>query len=247
MGKPRFALLNASHGDENVPRNFRRELSASLEEFDVTAGELPVTTDFDGVVVTGSRSSVYWDEPWIKSTHEWTAAALADGLPALGICWGHQLLASVCGGTVEDMGVYEIGYNKIERTTDDSRLFDGIPEQFVAFTTHSDAVTDLPTGAVELARNEYSNHGFRLGDVFGVQFHPEYDRRTARELTLQKDLEPEREERVLAGITEENYRRSCAAKLVFENFVDYVDGGWSDGTNVATETTGEAVETEPTD
>ncbi|ADJ13631.1 type 1 glutamine amidotransferase [Halalkalicoccus jeotgali] len=223
MSVPRIAILDASHGDRNTKRNFRRELDASLTEFDVTDGQLPDTFAFDAAVVTGSRSSVYWDEPWIDPTKAWIGEAIERELPFLGICYGHQLLADVLGGTVEGMGEYEIGYNAIS-LTGDSRLFDGVDEEFLAFTTHSDAVVELPPGAEPLAENEYSNHGFRKGHVFGVQFHPEYDMDTAAQLTRRKDLSAERRSAVLDGITEENYAAACEAKLVFENFLGYVEG-----------------------
>ncbi|GAB3032629.1 type 1 glutamine amidotransferase [Natronobiforma cellulositropha] len=218
MRQLRIALLDATHGDVHTSRNFRRELDGSLAEFDVTAGDVPETTDYDAAVVTGSRSSVYWDEPWIEATKTWVREAVDDGVPHLGICWGHQLLATVLGGTVEDMGVYEVGYHEIEHTGD-SRLFDDIDRRFVSFTTHSDAVTTLPPGAEALAANEYSNHAFRHGDVFGVQFHPEYDLRTARDLVAEKDLSPERRDTILEGLTEDAYARSQQSKLVFENFL----------------------------
>ncbi|EMA40883.1 type 1 glutamine amidotransferase [Halobiforma nitratireducens] len=221
MDRLRIAVLNAAHRDENTTRNFRRELDASLSEFDVTDGEVPSGYDYDGAVVTGSRSSVYWDEEWIDATKGWVSEAIDRGVPFLGVCWGHQLLADVLGGTVEDMGAYEVGYSHIERTAD-SRLFDGVPEEFLAFTSHSDEVSDLPPGADPLAENEYSNHGFRKDHVFGVQFHPEYDSKTARELVHRKELSDERLESILAEITQENYRRACPAKLVFANFLGYV-------------------------
>ncbi|MFB6362213.1 MAG: hypothetical protein ABEH59_12950, partial [Halobacteriales archaeon] len=67
-----------------------------------------------------------------------------------------------------------------------------LPERFVVFTTHQDAVTELPPGARPIAENEYSNHGFERERVFTVQFHPEYDMRTAESVTKGKDLEPEK-------------------------------------------------------
>ena len=76
------------------------------------------------MIVTGSRSSVYWDEPWIPPLKGWVGDAIERDVPFLGVCYGHQLLADVLGGTVEGMGDYEIGYNPITRTAD-SPLFDG--------------------------------------------------------------------------------------------------------------------------
>ncbi|MEY7852140.1 type 1 glutamine amidotransferase [Natrarchaeobius sp. A-rgal3] len=222
MSQLRIAVLNATQRDDNTTRNFRRELDASLSEFDVTEGSLPDSFEFDGAVVTGSRTSVYWAEPWIEATKEWVTEAIDRGIPFFGVCWGHQLLADVLGGTVEDMGVYEVGYSGIERTTTESRLLEDVSAEFTAFTSHSDAVTELPPGATALARNEYSNHGFRKDRVFGVQFHPEYDRKTARELVHRKNLTDERRDSVLAEITAENYRSACEAKLVFENFLEFV-------------------------
>ncbi|WP_152039622.1 type 1 glutamine amidotransferase [Salinigranum salinum] len=223
MDRTRFALLDASHGSLHTPRNFRRELDASLAEFDVTQGELPETFDYDGVVITGSRASVYWDEPWIRSLVDWTADAAARGLPTLGVCYGHQVLAEALGGRVAALGEYEIGYRTVEQTRTDADLFGGVPEAFTAFTTHSDHVVDLPPGATLLAENEYGVHAFRKGHAFGVQFHPEYDPETAATVTRGKDdqLSDERIQRVLDGITDEQYAAACETKRLFGNFVDY--------------------------
>ncbi|PSP74896.1 hypothetical protein BRC81_17115 [Halobacteriales archaeon QS_1_68_20] len=225
MTRPRLALVNAAHEGALTRKNFRRELDADLVEFHVTEGEYPPAVEgfgdpYDGFVVTGSRSSVYWDEEWIEPTKEWAREAIDAGLPALGVCYGHQLLADVLGGTVEDMGEYEIGYRTVRH--DGTRLFEGIDEEFLVFTTHSDAVTELPPGAERTAENDYGVHGFRKDHVFGVQFHPEYDLYTAGYVTENKDLDPERRRRVLDGVTEENYDRACEAKQVFDNFVAYV-------------------------
>ena len=215
--EPRIALLNASHNDANTVRNFRREFDADLSEFSVTDREFPDTYDFDAFVVTGSRASVYWDEPWIDETREWVRGALDRDLPALGICWGHQLLADALGGTVEPMGEYELGYRTVRHDGDD--LFDGVPDAFTVFTTHSDAVTELPDGATCIAENDYGVHGFRHGNVYGLQSHPEYDPRTAESVVRGKDhLARERIEAVCEGITESSYEEAKAAKNVFENF-----------------------------
>ncbi|WP_284009757.1 type 1 glutamine amidotransferase [Haloarcula pelagica] len=222
MARTRLALLNAAHAAEDTRRNFRRELDAELVEFHCPSGELPETFAFDGCVVTGSKASVYWDEPWIGRLKEWVGEAIEAGLPFLGVCYGHQLLANVLGGRVEPMDEYEIGYRTVEQDGQ-NRLLDGVDDDFLVFTTHSDQVTKAPPGATVFARNDYGIHGFRKGHVFAVQFHPEYDTETARNVTEGKDeLSDERIGAVLEGITGENYRDACEAKQLFDNFLAYV-------------------------
>jgi GMP synthase (glutamine-hydrolysing) len=228
MDRLRICLLNASYEAADTRRNFRRELDADLVEYHTPEGDIPpletaiAFDEFDACVVTGSRASVYWDEAWIDDASEWLVEAVATGMPCLGVCYGHQLLAEVLGGEVAAMSEYEIGYRSVTRTGD-SRLFEELDREFTVFETHSDRVTQLPPGAEPIAENEYGIQGFRTGDVFGVQFHPEYDRPTARTVTRGKDeLSEERIEAVLAGLTDENYAAACETKQLFENFTEFV-------------------------
>jgi GMP synthase (glutamine-hydrolysing) len=215
----RFALLNAAHEGENNRRNFRRELDADLVEYDVVDGDVPTHTDFDAAVVTGSRASAYWDEPWISSLKEWLRRADEDGLPMLGVCFGHQVLADALGGAVAAMDDYEIGYRTVTHDGD-SPLMAGVGEEFTVFTTHSDRVTELPPGADQFAENDYGVHGFRRGDAVGIQFHPEYDLATAEEIASGKDVSPEKERLVAASITDENFAAAREAKQLFGNFTE---------------------------
>ena len=222
----RIALLNASYDPVETRRNFRRELDADLVEYHVPSGEIPETVAFDACVVTGSRASVYWEEPWIDDLGSWVDEAVDAGLPALGVCFGHQLLADVLGGTVEEIGDYELGYRTVHRR-DGATLLAGVDDEFTAFTTHSDRVSGLPTDARLLANNDYGVQGFRMGHVFGVQFHPEYDTATAESVTRNylgdgRELADERVEQALAGIDQESYAAACRTKTLFDNFTRYV-------------------------
>jgi GMP synthase (glutamine-hydrolysing) len=230
MSGLRIALLNAAHGGDHTRRNFRREVDADLVEYSVTERELPETFAFDACIVTGSRASVYWDEPWIGDLKRYTGDAIEAGLPFLGVCYGHQLLADVLGGRVAGMDEYEIGYRTVEHDGENA-LLDGVDEEFTVFTTHSDRVVEAPPGAEVFARNDYGVHGFRKGAVFAVQFHPEYDAETARDVTAGKDdvLPAEKLERALDGITPANYAAACEAKQLFQNFTDYVRRQRRDG------------------
>lgn len=223
MSSLRIALLNAAHEPGNTSRNFRRELDADIVEFHCPSGEFPENFGYDGFVVTGSRASVYWDEEWIGRLKTWVGGAIEAGLPGLGVCYGHQLLADALGGSVEDMGEYEIGYRRVEQDGD-NRLLDGIDTDMTVFTTHSDHVVEAPPGATIFAKNDYGIHGFRKDRIFAVQFHPEYDMETARSVTKGKtdQLSEDRIEAVLEGIDAENYHAACEAKRLFDNFLEYV-------------------------
>jgi GMP synthase (glutamine-hydrolysing) len=139
MSRLRIALLNAAHDGDHTRRNFRREVDADLVEYHVTEGELPETFAFDACIVTGSRASVYWEEPWIEDLKQYVSAAIDHGLPFLGVCYGHQLLADVLGGRVEGMGEYEIGYRTVEHDGENT-LLAGVDEELTVCKTHPDCV-----------------------------------------------------------------------------------------------------------
>jgi len=223
-----IAVVDASIGDTLAERNFRRELDAAVDAYKVSEGEFPPAVgtpawSYDGIVITGSRTSVYDDHDWIERTIEWFRSVHEAGVPTLGVCWGHQFIAQALGGRVVDAGEYELGYRTIDRLAEDP-LFAGVPERFTAFETHSDEVVELPPGATELARNDFAIQAFRADDAWGVQFHPEYDRQTAIEVTTGKDLSDERIQRVLDGITDEVIERAERTKRLFENFLAIVAG-----------------------
>jgi GMP synthase (glutamine-hydrolysing) len=218
----RLALLIAAEEGEATRDNFGRDVPRDLEEYDATERELPEPTAVDGALITGSRASTYWEDPWIDDLREWVSEADDAGVPVLGVCFGHQIVAEALGGTVVDMGHYELGYHEIERRAD-SPLFEGVDDRFTAFTTHHDAVSELPPDADLTAENEYGIQGFQRGHTFGVQFHPEFDRETAVDLIGDKDVSDETIEAAYATVTDGNVAAADRVKVVFENFSALVD------------------------
>lgn len=229
MDEPSLALLDASVGTTPAAENFQRVLDVPVSTYKVNEGELPPKPPasewtHDSVVISDSQVSVYEDRSWIEAVEEWVAQSVEADVPVLGVCWGHQLLASALGGTVEPTGAYELGYATVERVRE-SPLFEGVGESFVAFESHSDAVTELPAGATRLAENGRGVQAFAVGDAYGVQFHPEYDIETARWVVQNKEgeIDDERLESVLTSITSDNHTRTANVRAVFENFEAIVE------------------------
>jgi len=224
-----IAIVDASIGETPAERNLTRELDGShvtTTTYPVSEGRFPPSAAgdawrYDGVVISGSQTSVYDDESWIHELTAWARDAHRADVPMLGICWGHQFLAQALGGRVVDMGEYELGYRVVDRVGDDP-LFADVSASFTAFQTHSDRVAELPSGAVELARNDYGVQAFRLGSSYGVQFHPEYDRDTAEWVIGNKDLAEDRLAAVRGTITDETVAAAEEATRVFDNFLAVV-------------------------
>lgn len=135
--------------------------------------------EYGGVIVTGSASSVYNGDGWIRKSEDFLRRAADREIPIYGICFGHQLLAQAFGGRVErcpqgwELGTVSISLNP-EGQSDP--LFTGLPTDFPAQQTHGDVVVELPPGALLLAQNSHwPTQAFKLGErVWGTQFHPEF-------------------------------------------------------------------------
>ncbi len=122
-----------------------------------------------GIIFTGGPNSVY-DE---KSPH-YDKAIFELGIPILGICYGSQLMAYSLGGHVTSAPVSEFG--KIEITTSDSLLFDGVDKNTVVWMSHTDYIDRIPEGFEITAHSKdcpcaaYENKEKKL---YAVQYHPE--------------------------------------------------------------------------
>ena len=63
--------------------------------------ELPPLETLAGIVVTGSPAMVTDGARWNQIAMLYLIEAVEQGLPILGICYGHQLLAQALGGRVD--------------------------------------------------------------------------------------------------------------------------------------------------
>ncbi len=159
------------------------ESGCDLEVIRPYAGENQPTdlTGRAGLVVLGGEMGAYDDAlaPWLPATRALLARAVADAVPTLGICLGHQLLAVATGGRVarsttgQQGGTLPVGLLPAAAT---DPLFGAVPPGAVATHWNNDLVVGLPPGAVELARTPAGVQALRVGAAaWGVQFHPEVD------------------------------------------------------------------------
>lgn len=167
------------HGD--FEEWFARGLGVpGLQLVNVHEGERPPNPrGFGGVVITGSAHMVSHRHDWSEQTARWLADVVHQGMPVLGVCFGHQLLAHALGGEVgPNPNGRQIGTKRIRilSSAANDPLMGQLPTTVSAQTTHVESVRTLPPGAVRLASSPRDrNHAFRYGDrAWGVQFHPEF-------------------------------------------------------------------------
>jgi GMP synthase-like glutamine amidotransferase len=121
----------------------------------------------DGWLITGSRHGVYEDHPFIPPLEAFIRAAMAAGVPVVGICFGHQIVARALGGRVEKFaGGWSVGPTDYD--------FDG--ERLTLNAWHQDQVTEPPPGATTIARGPGCAHAaLAYGDrALTIQAHPEF-------------------------------------------------------------------------
>lgn len=141
---------------------------------------IPDLEGYDALILSGGEQSPEeFEAPFFQKERDRVLLAVDEGMPILGVCLGHQLLAHWLGGKVE-RGPWEVGWYELTLTPaglNDPLLRD-ISPQFYAFLWHRDQISRLPAGASNLASSELCPFQvFRYGDlpVWGVQFNPQFD------------------------------------------------------------------------
>lgn len=123
-----------------------------------------------GLILSGGAASVY-DSDSPKCEKE----ILEIGVPVLGICYGHQLIAQLEGGEVISGESGEYGLTEM-KITQPGVIFEEIGTQEKVWMNHRDIVKNLPEGYISIASTKHSPvAAFENSDkkIYGVQFHPE--------------------------------------------------------------------------
>ena len=181
MADPSIGL--ASHGDfdsilvvdfgaqyaQLIARRVREaHVYSEIVPWDISAAEVEARHPV-GVILSGGPASVY-----AENAYEMDPAILDLGIPVLGICYGHQIIAHMLAGSVVRTDVAE--YGRTDVVIDGGALFANQPKQQVVWMSHRDSVATPPRGFQVTARATNSPVA-AMEDVsrgiYGVQFHPE--------------------------------------------------------------------------
>ena len=139
---------------------------------------------YHAVIIGGTGDySVAKDRPsFFQPLVDLTRHLLEIGMPALGLCYGHHLMAFAVGGEVKtrpDMG--ETGTFEMELTAEGRQdtILGHLPARFKAQQGHNDAVLWLPEEIRVLAISQRCpcqalRHATK--PFYGLQFHPELHR-----------------------------------------------------------------------
>ncbi|MCY3880219.1 MAG: type 1 glutamine amidotransferase [Rhodobacteraceae bacterium] len=164
-------------------RDFLREDGHSWHPVELDEGEaLPGLDGYDALWVLGGPMDV-WQESefgWLRSEKELIREAVeVRGMPFLGLCLGHQLLAEALGGKCGKAEQSEVGVMDVSLTGEGehSLFFDGVAETFKCLQWHGAEVTEMPPGAVALATSEAcAVQAMSWGPrAFSAQFHVEVE------------------------------------------------------------------------
>ena len=157
-------------------------IARRVRESSVYCEIIPHTADWDsvahlnpkGIILSGGPASVY--APDAPLAPAWVYDS---GIPALGICYGMQVMAHQLGGEVAPASRKEYGSALMEHSAElDAQaqaLFHNLPRSMPVWMSHADQIASAPPGFAPLARSENSPivvMGNGAG-MFGIQFHPE--------------------------------------------------------------------------
>lgn len=180
--------LAERHGD--YPAMFRQLFDSvrpglNYADYDLTRNHFPGGFDeCDAWLFTGSKWSVYDDEPWIARARELAYALHHAQRPLVGICFGHQLIAEALGGRVAKSGNgWGVGTHTAHVDHSEVWMAPALPE-LKLLVSHQDQVIDLPAGARRLASHPFCRNDIvQIGNfTLTLQGHPEFTKGYARDL-----------------------------------------------------------------
>jgi GMP synthase (glutamine-hydrolysing) len=190
--------------------------------------------DYSGIIVGGGPGCVSDPADQKTDVERRIESAILNLMPAvdaadfpfLGCCYGIGILAHHLGAKVgkerygEDVGVVECN---LTRDGDHEPLVKDLPNKFLAFVGHKEAVQELPAGCALLLTSEPCP--FQMlrykSNIYATQFHPEADSHVFElRISIYKDkgyFPPEQAQELI----EKCHRQDVhGPEAILKNFVD---------------------------
>lgn len=164
----KIAVLDFGGQYAHLIANRIRRLGVYSEILDgtVSAKEL---LSYKGIILSGGPSSVR-----VETGLRCDLGIFDLGVPVLGICYGHQLIAASLGGSVEQGQIREYGHATVTFSGKDE-IFEGVQDNEDVWMSHFDQVITAP-GFKVVASTESCPIAAMVNherNIYSVQFHPE--------------------------------------------------------------------------
>lgn len=185
---------------------------------------------YAGILITGSAASVRDPHPWLLPAAELVRDAARRGVPVLGLCFGHQLIAHALLGPdrVVLAATPELGFETVERTEASAAdpILAGVEDRFLTFESHRDEVRPRSGELTILASNAAcAVQAFRVGDqpIWGVQFHPEMGPSEIRALIAERVAQDTGGRFDADALVAEIVDTGALGDLIVANFLEQVE------------------------
>ncbi len=168
IASPQITILDTGGQYTHLIARRVRELGvyADVQPSDLPASELAARK---GIIISGGPGSVYE-----AGCPDVDPAIFSAGLPVLGICYGHQLIAHHLGGRVQKGERGEYGYATLSTSAEDE-IWRGVSGSQI-WMSHRDSVAAVPPGFQIIGSSGVSGVAAMsdpVRKIVGLQFHPE--------------------------------------------------------------------------
>lgn len=176
------ALRNFNELVENYPE-FRFTYHSPSQFGDLT---LKALSKVDGIIIFGSKSHVFEKLSWHQEILDFVIPRLESGTPTLGICFGHQLMASYYGSVVDYINEKEENFTEIRKMTSIDNK-----EEITLCYAHSQCIKELSDNFTLLGSSNISTFDYLKHKNFPltcIQAHPETSLEYLKTLTNDESL-----------------------------------------------------------
>ncbi|MDA1060974.1 MAG: glutamine-hydrolyzing GMP synthase [bacterium] len=187
----KIAVLDFGGQYAHLIANRIRRLGVYTEIIDGTVSDRELIC-YKAIILSGGPASVS-----AKDSLKCDPGIFELGIPILGICYGHQLIANALGATVEQGKVREYGAANIDFSEKKS-IFEGVQSSEQVWMSHFDQVVSVPEGFEAIASSEDCPIAAMANykkNIYSVQFHPEVTHTPCGNLILENFIELSRAKR----------------------------------------------------